>query len=113
MTLFHALARLDPDNAAFERALKHLSARPVPSELLSSFTGMYLAGPTPLCLAIESGNRLMAEWLINRGADVNFHGPGFNFNPEGESFYSYPLMTAAAVEDSYYRRASTEQGGAY
>ncbi|GAQ88063.1 hypothetical protein KFL_003970100 [Klebsormidium nitens] len=101
-TLFHLLARLDLQNPAFQRALKHLSAHPVPPEALSSFTGEHLDGPTPLGLAIERGNRVFAEWLIAKGADVNFHGWGFNFNPEGESYYSYPLMTAAAVEDPYF-----------
>lgn len=101
-TLFHFLARLHPQIQAYQRALKLLSAHPVSPEALSSFTGEYLEGPTPLCLANEQGNRVFAEWLIAKGADVNFHGPGFNFNPEGESYYSYPLMTAAAVEDPYF-----------
>lgn len=67
-------------------------------------------GPTPLCLAIERGNDLVAEWLVDKGADVNFRGPGLTYNPSGYAQYSWPMMTAAAVEDPYFLELLLENG---
>jgi hypothetical protein len=112
-TLFHLLVRLDPQNPAFRCALARLSVHPSPPDSLSSFTGKLLAGPTPLALAIESGNWVMAKWLVNRRADVNFHGPGFSFAHNGRlAQYSWPMMVAAGVDDSYFLELLLD-GGAY
>jgi hypothetical protein len=105
-TLFHLLVRLDPQNPAFQRALALLSAHPIPPDSLSSFTGGFLDGPTPLGLAIERGNRVMAKWLVDNGADVNFHRPGVG----GLAQYSWPMMVAAGVDDSYFLKLLLDRG---
>jgi hypothetical protein len=101
-TVFHLLARLDPKNEAFPRILDLLSAHIIRPASLSSFTGEKDDGPTPLTLAIERGNRVMAQWLVDNGADVNFHGPGFSITNFRVARYSYPLSVAAVSEDPFF-----------
>jgi hypothetical protein len=105
-SLFHLLVRLDPQNPALQRALALLSAHPIPPDSLSSFTGGFLDGPTPLGLAIEQNNRVMAKWLVDNGADVDFHGPGVG----GLAQYSWPMMVAANVDDSYFLELLLDRG---
>jgi hypothetical protein len=37
----------------------------------------------------------MAQWLVDNGADVNFHGPGFSLTNGRVTRYSYPVTVAA------------------
>jgi hypothetical protein len=44
----------------------------------------------------------MAQWLVDNGADVNFHGPGFSLTNFRVARYSYPLTVAAVSEDPFF-----------
>jgi hypothetical protein len=44
----------------------------------------------------------MAQWLVDNGADVNFHGPGFSMTNFHVARYSYTLSVAAVSVDPFF-----------